>query len=654
VAHQVLYREYRPDVFEDVIGQDAIVTALQRALTSGRLAHAYLFSGPRGCGKTTCARIFARCLNCEKGPTATPCGKCPSCLDLAHDGGGSVDVIEMDAASHNGVEDARQLRERLDFAPTRDRYKIVILDEAHMITASAFNALLKIVEEPPEYVKFIFATTEPHKVIETIRSRTYHYAFRLVPSAVMIPYLKKIVAQEKIEIEEPVYNLVSEVGGGSPRDTLSTLDQLMASAKDNKVDYALASRLLGFTPSEILIEFLEKLANKDIAGLFETIESVVKQGVEPERFVSQILNSVRNAVLVGVISNSDFKSKSDEIKASLGLTTESDLANIANLANRLSVKQLNEISDILLDTLNNMRGPTASRLLLELMLGKFASLFDRELTVPNTTQPVTQPVKQPIIQSVPAHPTVQPTVQSTSKSIIKPVTKLDTQTIVEPATQPASVGASAESSTISLESCENKSSGKQISFDQFKSKWTELTKFLPKSATAFIIKAARFRDVENNVLQLEFISENFLNIFNKNKYASKLLTATFQVFGVYLKTNAYFGEKPSNNVSNSKVDPKSDIKPKAQLKAQSIEEPAELKPVEKIIEKPIQKPANIKPIEEPVNSKPIDKPVLEDDLVDESDIANEEYEEIENTDNTVDYLKEMFGAEEITEEKEDK
>ncbi|MTA26111.1 MAG: DNA polymerase III subunit gamma/tau, partial [Actinobacteria bacterium] len=273
-----LYRRYRPESFEELIGQSQVTDPLRAALRNNRVNHAYLFSGPRGCGKTTSARILARCLNCAEGPTDTPCGKCASCVELSRDGSGSIDVIEIDAASHNGVDDARDLRERAGFAPSRDRYKIYILDEAHMVTQQGFNALLKIVEEPPEHVKFIFATTEPEKVIGTIRSRTHHYPFRLVAPATMLEYITQLCVEEKVEVEDGVLPLVIRAGGGSVRDTLSLLDQIIAGSENGKVSRDRTNNLLGYTPSELLDESLDAVGRGDSSTAFSVIDRVVQTG----------------------------------------------------------------------------------------------------------------------------------------------------------------------------------------------------------------------------------------------------------------------------------------------------------------------------------------------------------------------------------------
>ena len=373
-----LYRRYRPETFAELIGQSQVTDPLRTALRTDRVNHAYLFSGPRGCGKTTSARILARCLNCAEGPTDTPCGICPSCVELSRDGSGSLDVVEIDAASHNGVDDARDLRERAVFAPARDRFKIFILDEAHMVTPQGFNALLKIVEEPPEHVKFIFATTEPEKVIGTIRSRTHHYPFRLVPPAQMLDYVQSLCDSEDVVVEPGVLPLVVRAGGGSVRDTLSLLDQLMAgsdpaadassaagdgaSSGTVTVEYERAVALLGYTHGALLDEVVEAFGARDAAAVFSAIDRVVQTGQDPRRFVEDLLERLRDLIVVAATSGS--------AAAVLRGVPQDQLDRMTAQAASFGAAELSRAADAVNTALTEMTGATSPRLHLELMAAR--------------------------------------------------------------------------------------------------------------------------------------------------------------------------------------------------------------------------------------------------------------------------------------------
>lgn len=370
-----LYRRYRPDTFEDVIGQGHVTDALQAALGSGRIAHAFLFSGPRGCGKTTSARILARCLNCAEGPTPTPCGVCESCVELAAGGPGSLDVVEIDAASHSSVNDTRELRDKVNLAPVRDRYRVFILDEAHMVSAQGFNALLKVVEEPPEHVKFIFATTDPDKVINTIRSRTHHYPFRLVAPAVLVPFLHEVTEKEGIGVDEGVYPLVVRSGGGSVRDSLSVLDQLIAGSSGH-VTTREAVDLLGYTDASLLERTVDALGSNDGAEIFRIVDEVVAAGHEPRRFVEDLLQRLRDLVVCALAG--------ERASAILAEIPGDQLVVMHAQANRWGTRLLSRRADIVEAALREMSGATAPRLQLELLM---ARLLVSEPAAPGPADP---------------------------------------------------------------------------------------------------------------------------------------------------------------------------------------------------------------------------------------------------------------------------
>jgi DNA polymerase-3 subunit gamma/tau len=426
-----LYRRYRPETFAEVIGQDHVTEPLRAALAANRVNHAYLFSGPRGCGKTTSARILARALNCEQAPVADPCGECDSCRDLARRGPGSIDVIEIDAASHGGVDDARDLREKAFFAPVRSRYKVYIIDEAHMVSTQGFNALLKLVEEPPPHLRFIFATTEPEKVLPTIRSRTHHYPFRLIPPRLLSSYLSELGAKEQVTIEPAALPLVVRAGGGSARDTLSVLDQLMGGAGSDGITYALAAGLLGYTPDTLLDEVVDAFAAGDGSAVFGVVDKVIETGQDPRRFTEDLLRRLRDLVIVSAVPDAPATGLID--------IAEDAAERLVAQAARFGPAELSRAADLVATGLTEMRGATAPRLLLELICARVLlpgadhstegvqarlDRLERRMTIaggepaapvaspPRVERPA-PPVAEPVTEPAPAEPAAasQPSVE---------------------------------------------------------------------------------------------------------------------------------------------------------------------------------------------------------------------------------------------------
>ena len=420
-----LYRKYRPSTFGEVIGQDHVTEPLSNALTSGSIHHAYLFSGPRGCGKTSSARIMARSLNCEKGPTPNPCGECQSCRDLVANGPGSIDVMELDAATHGLVDDARDLRDKAFFAPVQSRYKIYIIDEAHQLGPGAANALLKVVEEPPPHVLFIFATTEPDKLIATIRSRTHHYPFRLVPPAVLADHLEGVCKQEGIAVAKGVIPLVVRASGGSVRDALSVLGQLLAGAGKEGVTYEVATALLGYTDGALLDEAIDALAARDGATLFDTVNRVVESGHDPRRFTQDFLERLRDLIIVGA--------SKDNAAHILREYPEDQLERMSTQAKLLGAATLIRSADIAADGLTQMRGATAPRLILELICarillpgsddqGLFARIerLENGISLRSTNPEISKPVAKTEVPSVPDQPKKQEPVAVKAEAVKAP------------------------------------------------------------------------------------------------------------------------------------------------------------------------------------------------------------------------------------------
>ncbi len=506
-----LYRRYRPESFSELIGQSQVTEPLMAALRADRVNHAYLFSGPRGCGKTTSARILARCLNCAEGPTDTPCGKCPSCVELARGGSGSLDVVEIDAASHNGVDDARELRERAIFAPARDRYKIFILDEAHMVTTQGFNALLKIVEEPPAHVKFIFATTEPEKVIGTIRSRTHHYPFRLVPPGELIEYLDTVLKSEGYSAQGGVLPLVTRASGGSVRDSLSLLDQLIAGSDSKEIGYDRAVSLLGFTHDQLMSEVIEAFAEIDAAKAFEAVDKVIQSGQDARRFLEDLLERLRDLMLI--------TSLGEGARAILrGLGPEQfDL--LAIQANRFGLPQLTSAAEATSKALGDTSGSANPRLQLELLCARVLA------PAIEVTHPAPAAVKQPVAQPVPEKPApATAAVRTPEPAQPKPETPK--------ATAPAA---------------EAKPAAGNVTAATFKSGWQDILDALAKQsrsawAVAFTTKVLDYQD---EVLTLLFQSQKDVDAFKNSQGAAEVLRQVIRdTLGVQVKYKAKVAEQP--------------------------------------------------------------------------------------------------------------
>ena len=500
-----LYRRYRPETFAELIGQSQVTAPLMTALRGDRVNHAYLFSGPRGCGKTTSARILARCLNCAEGPTDTPCGKCPSCVELSRNGGGSMDVVEIDAASHNGVDDARDLRERAAFAPARDRYKIFILDEAHMVTAAGFNALLKIVEEPPAHVKFIFAPTEPEKVISTIRSRTHHYPFRLVPPAQMLEYLDSLCISEGVEVAPGVLSLVVRSGGGSVRDSLSLLDQLIAGSEGSNVEYERAVALLGYTPDTLLDATVEALSLHDSSAAFAAVDRVIQTGQDPRQFVEDILERLRDLILVAAAGH--------DAKAVLRGVSDDQLEKMRMQAEQFGPSELAHAADIVNDSLTAMSGATSPKLHLELMIARVLvpAADTSEVGSLARIERLERRIGLPSDGAAPAAPATKAAPAPAKAEPAKPATAPEAKASAAPA-----VSAAAPAAAVSIP---------ELTTEAFRDSWQAILSRVEKASKSAWIVAYTLKVVEfaEGVLTLRFMSQSDLETFKTSGQAPDVL-----------------------------------------------------------------------------------------------------------------------------------
>ena len=564
-----LYRRYRPENFAELIGQSQVTAPLMTALRGDRVNHAYLFSGPRGCGKTTSARILARCLNCAEGPTDTPCGKCPSCIELSRDGGGSLDVVEIDAASHNGVDDARDLRERAVFAPARDRYKIFIIDEAHMVTPAGFNALLKIVEEPPAHVKFIFATTEPEKVISTIRSRTHHYPFRLVPPAQMLDYLEQLCQQEGVEVSPGVLPLVVRSGGGSVRDSLSLLDQLIAGSEGQKVEYERAVALLGYTPDNLLDEIVDALSIKEPNAAFTAVDRIIQSGQDPRQFVEDVLERLRDLMLVNSVGH--------EAKSVLRGISDEQLENMRVQASRFGAAELSHAADVVNSALTHMSGATSPKLHLELMIGRVLVPAADQSEVGSLARIERLERRIGISGDAPSAPTPTPQAapaQATAPAQVSALVPEPAKPPAKPAEEPAAAVAPAGEAPSAIGA---------LTTAQVRDAWNAvLSRVEKKSKSAWVIAyTLSVVDMADDVLTLRFASQNDLESFKSAGQAPEVLRQAIRdELGVTVKFKPHVVQAESAATTPiNVVETAAPAKVEAPVvPASKLEAPAETKP----------------------------------------------------------------------------
>ncbi len=556
-----LYRRYRPDTFADVVGQEHVTAPLMQALRADRVAHAYLFSGPRGCGKTSSARILARCLNCAEGPTDTPCGKCDSCIELARGGSGSVDVVEIDAASHNGVDDARELRERAAFAPARDRYKIFILDEAHMVTTQGFNALLKLVEEPPPHVRFMFATTEPDKVIGTIRSRTHHYPFRLVPPGVLTDYLAHLAHEEGVAVADGVLPLVVRAGGGSVRDSLSVLDQLIAGSDEGGVSYERAISLLGFTDAALLDDAVDAIAAADGASLFSVVGRVVETGHEPRRFVEDLLERLRDLIVLAASGTAGAQA--------LAVASEDQQERMADQARRLGLGRASRAGDLVNAALTGMIGATSPRLHLELLCARLIAADAATTSAPTPRAQADAPAPPSQAPSAPRTPREGASTEKKGLAAARAAVAAAREESATSAIPPASAPAPAKKASPDQKASPDKKvaaddevraptgdvAGGAADSELVRRRWPEVLGTLERRRVtwAMVSQSAQVGSVEGGVLKLAFDNPAMASRFGAGPHAENLALAVRETLGLHVRVEPVVG--PAEPATTSATPP---------------------------------------------------------------------------------------------------